>query len=85
VFDEVRLNGANLEAANLNGVKLIRTYLKGANLSHAKLRGAILEKVILANADLSYADFSGAAIDADLTGVIFQQTIMPDGSIKSNN
>lgn len=83
---EAALEGANLEGADLSGAVFGQTYLGKANLSHAKLRDAILTETSFDDANLSYADLSGAR-DFSINrckGATFCETIMPDGSIRSD-
>jgi uncharacterized protein YjbI with pentapeptide repeats len=92
-FVEARLAGANLSGANLQLTTLIRANLKSANLRNARLRqadatGANFENADLTGADLSLVDLTdanllGADINgANLTSAIFENTTMPDGTIR---
>lgn len=84
---EAALTGANLEGADLSNAVFGQTSLSKTNLSHANLRRAILTESSLKNANLSYADLRGAS-DFSIyacKSAIFHETIMPDGSIRSNS
>ncbi len=77
------LTGACLWSAFLNDANLSSCILKGVNmrnaiLCNANLRGAVLDGAVLANADFTGADF---AIDRYMTGILFWNTTMPDGSL----
>ena len=66
---QIRLDGANLQGANLSGSILQLANLKGANLMLANLKGAHLHAVNLQGSNLTMADLSGASLlDADLKG-----------------
>jgi uncharacterized protein YjbI with pentapeptide repeats len=66
---QMRLDGANLQGANLSGSILQLANLKGANLMLANLKGAHLHAVNLRGSNLTMANLSGAnLLDADLTG-----------------
>jgi uncharacterized protein YjbI with pentapeptide repeats len=66
---QMRLDGANLQGANLSGSILQLANLKGANLMLANLTGAHLHAVNLQGSNLTMANLSGAnLLDADLSG-----------------
>lgn len=66
---QMRLDGANLQGANLSGSILQLANLKGANLMLANLKGAHLHAVNLQGSNLTMANLSGAnLLDADLSG-----------------
>lgn len=66
---QMRLDGANLQGANLSGSILQLANLKGANLMLANLKGAHLHAVNMQGSNLTMANLSGAnLLDADLTG-----------------
>ena len=65
------LSDANLALANLSGADL-----QGANLESVNFYGAILNRTNMGNANLT---------KANLDGVLFCDTIMPDGSIRLTN
>ena len=65
------LSDANLALANLSGASL-----EGANLESANLYGAILNRANMGNANMR---------NANMEGVLFCDTIMPDGSIHLTN
>lgn len=88
------LSGATLQSADLKGA-----VLRDANLSGADLTNADLTTASLARTNLSSANLTGAKLDssklglanlkdaqldsASLTGAVFYETIMPDGSIRN--
>lgn len=78
------MDGANFEGADLSGACFGQTAASNANLSYAKLRGAILDEVTFRNANFSHTDLSGAMLNFVLNEAIFCETIMPDGSIRSD-
>lgn len=66
---QMRLDGANLQGANLSGSILQLANLKGANLMLANLTGAHLHAVNLQGSNLTMANLSSAnLLDADLSG-----------------
>ena len=75
----------NLNNANLNNANLERTLLEGANLKGANLKGANLCSTNLAGADLTNADLSGATWGFNPKDAIFNNTILPDGTIKTDS
>ena len=74
----------NLNNANLNNANLERTLLEGANLKGANLKGANLCSTNLAGADLTNADLSGATWGFNPKDAIFNNTILPDGTIETD-
>ena len=70
----------NLTNANLNNANLERTLLEGANL-----KGANLCSTNLAGADLTNADLSGATWGFNPKDAIFNNTILPDGTIETDS
>jgi uncharacterized protein YjbI with pentapeptide repeats len=80
------LHCADLSYANLSGVE---TYcgMIGANLTGAILRNANLEKSVMRNTNLTSADLTNAILGSiegvSWSGVRFDNTIMPDGSIRN--
>ncbi len=83
------LHKIDLEAANLTGANLFRANLLEANLRKANLRDTNLIGADLSGADLSGADLTGAKVGfskkimVKLTGVKLTGTILPDGSVYS--
>jgi uncharacterized protein YjbI with pentapeptide repeats len=65
------LSDANLALANLSGADLV-----GANLENVNFYGAILNRANMRNANLR---------NANMDGVLFCDTVMPDGSIRLTN
>jgi uncharacterized protein YjbI with pentapeptide repeats len=86
IFGLVGLRGANLQGADLCGASIGLSELGGANLTASNLAGAYLEGTSLGFTNLTRANLSGAQIDdgTDFEGAIFYETIMPDGSIRTN-
>lgn len=66
---QIRLDGANLQGANLSHSILQLSNFKGANLMLANLEGAHLHAANLQEANLMMANLTGAnLLDADLSG-----------------
>jgi uncharacterized protein YjbI with pentapeptide repeats len=86
---QAKLIDADLRQANLNYSRLINADLTRANLADADLTGTNLTGADLTGANLTGADLTGANLHgaelegADLTSAIFDNTIMPDGSIRN--
>lgn len=82
----VWFKGADLTCADFNGASLNKTKFQGAKLEGATFRGAFIEETNFSGADLTGADLTGAdGIDlAYLDETIFNETIMPDGSIRTD-
>ena len=74
------LTSANLAGANLTGANLTDADLTGANLTGANLKGANLYDANLKGANLWHANVDMA----NLVGVTFENTTMPNGSIKNS-
>ncbi|MFO1498589.1 MAG: pentapeptide repeat-containing protein [Verrucomicrobiota bacterium] len=92
---EASLTNANLVSANLNFAVLVRASLRDALLSNADLssadltkadlEGANLRGANLTQADLTGANFRAANLtNAILSQAIFRDTIMPDGTVRTN-
>lgn len=64
--------------ANLSGCILEGVDLRQAILWNANLRGAVLNRAILADACFNGAKYF--SINQYMTGILFWNTIMPDGS-----
>jgi hypothetical protein len=79
------LHGADLRGADLRGADLRGAHLHGADLHGADLRGADLRGAVLSYADLTRADLRDVNDwpDADLRGVLFCRTTMPDVSMNN--
>jgi uncharacterized protein YjbI with pentapeptide repeats len=84
---ETAFCGTNLEGADFRGAHFCQTYFGKCNLRHANFSKTVLVELLFVEVDLSYANFSGATQFSPLgyEGVIFHETIMPDGSLYSNN
>lgn len=74
-FQEADLSGADLAGTNLTGANLV-----GANLESANLTGANLSFANLSQAWLVEANLTGT----NLTGVTFNETVMPDGTLRNS-
>jgi uncharacterized protein YjbI with pentapeptide repeats len=78
-FNNTDFSGANLTGANLIGVEF-KGVLRGANLTRANLTFAKLKT------NFQDANLTGSNLTcADISEAIFQNTIMQDGSIRSDN
>ena len=76
VSGQVDLTNADLSHRNLEHVNLSGAILTGANLEGSHLEDGFLPNANLTNANLRHADLRHADID----GVIWSNTICPDGS-----
>ncbi|HYA09012.1 MAG TPA: alkaline phosphatase family protein, partial [Gaiellaceae bacterium] len=76
VSGQVDLANADLSHRNLEHENLSGAILTGANLEGAHLEGGFLPNANLTGADLRHADLR----HADVSGVIWSNTICPDGS-----
>lgn len=86
VMMNVELSAANLHGADLEGAELAGVRLDMAQLSHATLRRANLRGANLKGANLSRADARQAIVaGADLTDVIFEQTLLDGTGIVAPN
>ncbi len=66
---QMRLDGANLQGANLSRAIMHLSNLKGANLMLANLEGTHLHAANLRGTNLTMANLAGASLlDADLSG-----------------
>lgn len=89
-FSASLLNEAKLTDADLTDARLFDADLTGTDLSGADLTGADFTRAILNAANLSHANLTRAILrnaditDINFTGAIFNQTVMPDGSIRSD-
>lgn len=80
------LIGADLRFAHLTGADLSNAVLSNANLTRAMLRFADLRTVFMPNADLTRTNLFGALMEgATVTGVTWQNTICPDGTLSNAN
>ncbi|MHA1559316.1 MAG: pentapeptide repeat-containing protein [Alphaproteobacteria bacterium] len=79
------LGNYDMGGADLAGANLANAILTGSILSNADLTSADLTGADLSNADLTDADLTGATMEgADASGARFCNTIMPDGSARSD-
>lgn len=79
-FGYANLTRADLRESNLTGAFLSPTNLTRADLSYANMRDARMISADLTGANLSGADLTGVE-DQEL--IIFSNTTMPDGSIRT--
>jgi uncharacterized protein YjbI with pentapeptide repeats len=81
-FVETNLEGADFRGANFCETSFYKCNLRRANFSETDVRA-----ILFRNVDLSYASFRGVSDFGTLLfdRVIFHETIMPDGSITSDN
>jgi len=78
--------GANLTSCELGNADLSGADLTGAILVNADLTESILDNAILTGANLTGADWRfGRGVNANLTGVIWNDTICPDGTNSNDN
>jgi hypothetical protein len=77
----------NLKLANLNGAILNEAILSRADLAGAYLGGADLNLANLVDANLTGTNLTGAVgiTEEQISQAILNETIMPDGSVRSNN
>jgi uncharacterized protein YjbI with pentapeptide repeats len=86
ILKECGQGGGNFTQANLTGLNLIWENFTQANLTETNLTGADLTNADLTEANLTRANLTRANLtEANLTGAIFKNTIMPDGSIRSDS
>ena len=89
-FSSAILTEGNLSGAILTGVSFNLSFLNFANLSGADLTGASLLGADLTSANLSGANLTRANLrdanitNTDFSGAVFSNTIMPDGSTRSD-
>ncbi|MEO1132018.1 MAG: pentapeptide repeat-containing protein [Cyanobacteria bacterium J06639_1] len=99
-FGRANLSGANLSGASFCDSSLVKVNLSGANLSGVTFAGAgvsdcNLRDAILKDSYIGSADFMGNDLTrCDMTGAIFEEayvidniymeTIMPDGTIRTD-
>ncbi|NEP47104.1 MAG: pentapeptide repeat-containing protein [Okeania sp. SIO2H7] len=88
-LQEVSFTYANLRKANLSDTKLIETYFGCADLSGANFTNTNIGGIDFSRANLTEVDFTKASIgdtwnEKNFKNCFFQNTIMPDGSIRSS-
>ena len=79
-FTGARLAGADLHRAPLRGTRFEGADLTGADLRETDLTGAIFRRANLADVNLS----SAFGFDPDQEGVVYRNTVMPDGSVRGD-
>ncbi len=83
VLSNAVLSGGHLEGFTLRGFNFSESAMIGINLKHADLRNTNLSGAFLRDADLRHADLRNARItNTDFTGALFEETIMPDGTVQ---
>ena len=83
-FFQSSLRGTNLRDANFRGASLMHTILWNAKVDGADFRGANLNNASWHGTRLTNVKFKGA-IDSSFRGAIFDNTIMPDGTIRNSH
>jgi uncharacterized protein YjbI with pentapeptide repeats len=85
-FGQSTLFDTNLRSANLSKAILSHASLDRSDLTDCQLVGANLEAASLMNVNLTRANLTDALISEDtyLKGVLFSETIMPDGTIRDD-
>ncbi len=76
------LEGVDLSGINLSGANLSRANLSGVHFSSADLTGAVLRLANLTNANFTNAVLEEVSLS--YKPPIFCNTIMPDGSIRTD-
>ena len=82
---ETGFGQTNLEGTDFRGADFCQTLFSNCNLRHANFAGTDLVELLFRDCDLSYANFKDTT-QFDIgrcKGVIFHETIMPDGSLLS--
>lgn len=76
-----------MEGVDFTNARFGQVLFSKVDLSRAIFRNAIFEEAGFSKANLSYVDLRGAKkfIIESCENVIFYETIMPDGSIRSDN
>ena len=82
-FFQAGLCGADLREANFRGASLMYTDLRGARVDGADFRGANLSEARWHGTRLTNVNFKGA-IDPYFILAVFDNTIMPDGTIRNS-
>lgn len=93
IFWEAKLSQANLSGISLGGADFTGADLTGANFTGSNLAGKALEVTTLklckltgasfVGADLTYVNLTGS-VGFDGTGAIFNNTTMPDGTVRTD-
>ena len=91
-FGQSGLNCADLQEADLSRARLSHATLDGSNLTRAKLIGVDLSSTSMLSVNLTEANLTGAMFSEEeeiflamTDGIIYQNTIMPDGSIRTDD
>jgi Pentapeptide repeats (8 copies) len=96
-MDRIDLSGANLSGTNFAQSSMARANLRGANLQYVDLRESDFTDAILIDAclttttmydvNLTGANLTNAEVDEDfwIERKVFNNTVMPDGSIRVDN
>lgn len=79
------LRGVDFTGANVSGANFYGTDLTGSNFTRADAREAVFGAATLNNIILDYTDLRDArAFDDTVPGLRFNNTIMPDGTVRSD-
>ena len=84
-FYQARLGGADLSGAVVTAAEMYGADLSGVTAVGADFSGSDMSYVDLTGADLTRANLSGAVtVGIELEGATFSDTIMPDGTVRSD-
>jgi uncharacterized protein YjbI with pentapeptide repeats len=84
-LSEAILTGGHMQGFSLVGANLSQAFMIGTNLQHADLREANLTDAFLQGADLRFANLRDARMTrTQLTDAKFENTIMPNGTIRNS-
>lgn len=79
------LRGVDFTEADVSGANFYGTDLTGSNFTRVKAREAMFGAANLTNLNLDHADLRDArSFDDTATGLSYHNTIMPDGTIRSD-
>ena len=83
---ETSFKNCYMEGIDFTGARFGQVGFKNVDLTRAIFKNATLGETSFKNVNLSYADFSGARRfnEGNYINLIFYQTIMPDGSIRTD-
>jgi uncharacterized protein YjbI with pentapeptide repeats len=83
---QIDLESANLTDADLTGSGLSHSSLRSANFTDAKLVNTFLNDADMRKVNLTRCDLTGAADfeEAWLEDAIFNETVMPDGTVRTD-
>lgn len=85
-LSDAKLSDAELAGADMMDARMTDSHLTGADLTGADLVQVDLDGANLQGANLTNTDLDGAFVTSvDLTGVVWNDTICPDGSNSNNH